>query len=530
MKDYIVKQGLETMKVDVLMSGAINTTSNRQFHLSLAEQYLADLVASLGTPDSGDIVPLVNLPSISAIYQLDSVLANTQILLDEQFHKSLSSDKNAFYSPPNRDVAARLLPSVLSLVQIFAVYVRSYVLGNVKPGDDASTCSVTPEALRAYNAVARISSSVNAKLARGGAMSSLPAPVRTAFDKWNAGGGPEFPALSDWSGTFASDNIPAESYIDAVRVAHLAATPPGPGASLRHVLQVLVTFCVDLATAWGTGDNTITSSVADVLLPLSCEVTANGLSELLTAALEKLVGPADSEDMLGRLYGHVVGVCRDIIIDHVAHVDEHVVQECMQFLENGLDHAPARAAMERLLVKKDDLLTILLSASSTGRSATYGTGVLTFFNKLVQLADRTPADPSCVAMCRSLRCLSSLSTTVVQEWLSRMVVIPAGGSATDDAKASENRLLLQNLTLYIVKESSHIGTEVASAILSALIPMGSQVNICCVSCTVVIMFCMFCVSCCTKYPLCIIFSICLSSVCIRCFDAVGWVSGRASSL
>jgi len=79
-------------------------------------------------------------------------------------------------------------------------------------------------------------------------------------------------------------------------------------------------------------------------------------------------------------------------------------------------------------------------------------------------------------MCRSLRCLSSLSTTVVQDWLSRMVVIPAGGPATDDAKASENRLLLQNLTLYIVKESSHIGTEVASAILSALIPMGSQVN------------------------------------------------------
>jgi len=32
-----------------------------------------------------------------------------------------------------------------------------------------------------------------------------------------------------------------------------------------------------------------------------------------------------------------------------------------------------------------------------------------------------------------------------------------------------------------VKESSHIGTEVASAILSALIPMGSQVNISVVS-------------------------------------------------
>jgi len=480
-KDYIVKQGLETMKVDVLMSAAINTTSNCQFHLALAEQYFSHLVTELGTPDSSDVVSLEHLPSISTVYQLDSMLANTQILLDEQFHKSLSTDKNSYYTPPNRDVAARLLPSILSLVKIFAVYVRSYVLGNVKPGDDASACSMTPEALRAYNAVARISSSANSKLALGGMLNSLPGPVRAAFEKWNASGGPEFPAMSDWSGTFAADNIPAESYIDAVRSAHLAATPPAPGASLRHVLQVLVTFSADLATTWGIGDAVIASSAADVLLPLSCEVTVCGFLELLLEALAKVVGPADSEDMLSRLYSHVVGVCRNIIIDHVAHVDEHVVQECMQFLENGLDHAPARAAMERLLARNDDLLTILLSASSTGRSATYGTGVLTFFNKLVQLADCTPADPSCVAMCRSLRCLSSLSTAVVQDWLSRMVVIPAGGPATDDAKASENRLLLQNLTLYIVKESSHIGTEVASAILSALIPMGSQVNISVVS-------------------------------------------------
>jgi len=479
-KDYIVKQGLETMKVDVLMSDAINTTSDRQFHLSFAEQYLARVVSDLGAVDSGDIVALASLPSVSTIYQLDTLLANTQILLDEQFHKSLSSDKNHFYSPPNLDISACLLPSILSLVKIFAVYVRSYVLGNVKPGEDPSACNVTAEALHAYNAVARISSSINTRLALAGAMSSLPGPVRSAFEKWNASSGLDFPAISDWCGTFASDNIPAESYIDAVRSAHVAAVAMGPGASLRHVLQVLVTFCVELATTWGTGDAAIASSVADVLLPLSCEVTMNSFPELLTGALEVLVGPSDSVDMLDRLYGHVVAVCRDIIIDHVANVDEHVVQECMQFLENGLDHAPARAAMELLLARNDDLLTILLSASSSGRSATYGTSVLTFFNKLVQLADRTPADLSCVAMCRSLRCLSSLSTTVVQEWLSRMVVIPAGGSPSDDAKASENRLLLQNLTLYIVKESSHIGAEVASAILSALIPMGSQVSDVCV--------------------------------------------------
>ncbi len=39
----------------------------------------------------------------------------------------------------------------------------------------------------------------------------------------------------------------------------------------------------------------------------------------------------------------------------------------------------------------------------------------------------------------------------------------------------ENRLLLQNLTTYIVKETSAVDEEVASAFLLALIPMGSQI-------------------------------------------------------
>lgn len=39
----------------------------------------------------------------------------------------------------------------------------------------------------------------------------------------------------------------------------------------------------------------------------------------------------------------------------------------------------------------------------------------------------------------------------------------------------ENRLLLQSLTTYIVKDNSHVGEEVAMAILEALIPMGSQI-------------------------------------------------------
>ena len=48
-------------------------------------------------------------------------------------------------------------------------------------------------------------------------------------------------------------------------------------------------------------------------------------------------------------------------------------------------------------------------------------------------------------------------------------------SLDDIGKMQENRLLLQSLTTYIVKDNSHIGEEVAKAILNALIPMGSTI-------------------------------------------------------
>ena len=55
-----------------------------------------------------------------------------------------------------------------------------------------------------------------------------------------------------------------------------------------------------------------------------------------------------------------------------------------------------------------------------------------------------------------------------------IILTPVLQSLEDGGKMQENRLLLQSLTAYIVKENSHIGEEVATAILNALIPMGSE--------------------------------------------------------
>ena len=108
-------------------------------------------------------------------------------------------------------------------------------------------------------------------------------------------------------------------------------------------------------------------------------------------------------------------------------------------------------------------------------------------------------------MCSSLSRVAQLETSILQSWLSKMITAPSSNQSipvamdssslsnqtpTDDViandvameaspeelqKIQENRLLLQSITSYIVKDGSHVGEEVAKAILNALIPMGNQV-------------------------------------------------------
>jgi hypothetical protein len=469
-KDYLVKQGLTTQKAELQLSGAIHSTLGIERDITLAERCLADLAGACHVADSHAMINQSDVPSISTLYTLDVVLAQIQIALDDQASKSSGAKQDDI--PPEVDVARRLLPSILTLVKSFSVYIRSYLLAQIRLNDDTALSCAN---LQAYNCVARVASNVNTKLGLSSVLSALPAPVRGTFEKWNASGScSEFPAILAWRSSFGGDIIPAESYIDAVRGAHLAATPSGLGSLMRHNLTVLVTLAIDLVVVWGGGDATLASSLADVLLPLSCEVIADGLYDSISTALEKLIGPPDSDEMMSRLYSCAIPVCRDIVVEHAASLDEQVIQEALRFLESGLDRVAARSAMEKLFTASDDLMTILLSASGEGRTPAYGTRVLKFFNKLVQIADRTPSDSSCIAMCNSLCQLARVKSSVLQAWVSHMVVLPSAGQAAD-SKTSENRALLQNLTSYIVKEKSHVGTEVASAILSALIPMGSEV-------------------------------------------------------
>ena len=63
-------------------------------------------------------------------------------------------------------------------------------------------------------------------------------------------------------------------------------------------------------------------------------------------------------------------------------------------------------------------------------------------------AEDTPGDKSLETLCMSLGKLATIDLETLQKWLSRIIQDSDPG-----AKGQENRLLLQNLTSYIVKEN-----------------------------------------------------------------------------
>ena len=149
----------------------------------------------------------------------------------------------------------------------------------------------------------------------------------------------------------------------------------------------------------------------------------------------------------------------------------------MEFL---LDSSAGQTALEKFFCEDDskDTVSLLLSASNDSLSSSYSTRVLKFFSKLFQQADKNPESISLVRLCTSLSKLSKYSQTnsnlVLQTWLSKVLCERLEPSQTIVAN-QENRILLQNLTNYIVKENSCVDEEVAQAFLFALIPMSTQI-------------------------------------------------------
>uniref|UniRef100_A0ABM0M5B5 E3 ubiquitin-protein ligase UBR4-like n=1 Tax=Saccoglossus kowalevskii TaxID=10224 RepID=A0ABM0M5B5_SACKO len=169
--------------------------------------------------ESGEILPLAQLSSLHHIYMLDSVIGKVQVALDDCFSKSMS-DTNPHKA---MDLAKDLLPAVATLIEIYTVFCRSSLLQEVVKHSDLKDEQCTPAALSAYGAVLRLGTGRASKISIFGMsiMAGLPAPIRSAVEKWSNTSVNEFPAVGAWRNSFANDPIPSESYVGAIQAAHL---------------------------------------------------------------------------------------------------------------------------------------------------------------------------------------------------------------------------------------------------------------------------------------------------------------------
>ncbi|KAK7478490.1 hypothetical protein BaRGS_00030249, partial [Batillaria attramentaria] len=455
-KDCLVKQGLTTQQADKKLTAATKATGDLSYDIGLAMKFIQDQIATLPVLGHNEILPRKDLPGLSAILILDAVVAKVQVALDDAFTHSSQVEADP----------RKTLDLALDLM--------SCVLLEVSESDDKT---MTPQRLRAYGRVISIGSTRAPSYAGLGSsiMPLLPSPVKNAVDKWSSSSANEFPPTYAWRNAFANDTIPCESYMDAIHSAHMVTLSGQQSfcinASIRHLLCSLVTFGNNLLI-W-CPDSGLSREHVRVIFPLMFDVTTEYLVEPVSFALEKFIGPPDGEEFLQKMFEHAVTVCDDIIVtysDAESGLDEKILHDCVKFMDSVLDQLPGAHALDSFYSNNGDLTSLLLSVAREGVGASFITKVLKFFNKLFQLADKEGCDKSYTNLCCCLSGLAKVDPSVLQSLLYKIFKPPQ--DEDEDSTVRQNRYLLQSLTLYIVKDTSNMGEEVAMAILNALIPMG----------------------------------------------------------
>ncbi|XP_013777424.1 E3 ubiquitin-protein ligase UBR4-like isoform X2 [Limulus polyphemus] len=476
-KDALVKQGLTTQKAEALLRSVTKNTGNVRYDIKIVKEFinkqLTEGPVSLNGPIFKD-----DLPELLDMITLEAIVAKLQMGLDACFAKPKSDSLGS----EAKEFSQELLPVVLQLVEMYSTCIRWSLLHQMSQNSSNDT-SPSTRTLQAYDLVLRMSSSQCAKISSFALAIAgyLPASLRGILDKWNSCS----VALCNWRNDFTKDVIPSEGYVCTVTNSHIstlseyAAFTTNPNT--KRLLRQLVRFAGDLMI-W-CPDNFRTQQIIRSMLPLLLDSTTESVSEPATLALDRFIGSADSEECLPYIYQEVLARSYDLLIDYssgVSEVDEKIFHECLKFMEGLLDKQMGKKALEKFFTEnpEKDMINILLSASNENLSPTYGTRVLKFFSKLFQQVEKNPSDKTLEKLCSTLSKMSKLSkldTSALHHWLEKIISGAPSQLEGDEGSMQENRLLLQSLTSYIVKENSAVGEEVANAILSALIPMGSKI-------------------------------------------------------
>ncbi|KAJ8780846.1 hypothetical protein J1605_000889 [Eschrichtius robustus] len=415
-KDHLIKQGMKAEHAGSLLELASSKCSSVKYDVEIVEEYFARQISSFCSIDCTTILQLHEVPSLQSIYTLDAAISKVQVSLDEHFSK-MAAETDPHKSS---EITKNLLPATLQLIDTYASFTRAYLLQNFN--EEGSTEKPSQEKLHGFAAVLAIGSSrCKANTLGPTLVQNLPSSVQAVCESWNNINTNEFPNIGSWRNAFANDTIPSESYISAVQAAHLG-TLCGQSlplaASLKHTLLSLVRLTGDLIV-WS--DEMNPPQVIRTLLPLLLESSTESVAEISSNSLERILGPAESDEFLARVYEKLITGCYNILAHHAD-------------------------------PNSGELVQIMMATANENLSAKFCNRVLKFFTKLFQLTEKSP-NPSLLHLCGSLAQLACVEPVRLQAWLTRMTASPPKDSDQLDV-IQENRQLLQLLTTYIVRENS----------------------------------------------------------------------------
>ncbi|XP_075046927.1 E3 ubiquitin-protein ligase UBR4 isoform X4 [Mixophyes fleayi] len=466
-KDHLGKQGMQPDEAASLAEQTSAKCNSINYDVEVAEEYIAQQISTYCSSDGYTFEQLRKGPNLQCIYTLDAVICKVQVSLDEHFSK-LSAETDPQKSSL---VAKNLLPAALQLLDMYASLTRCYLLRSLpEEGSDEMK-------LQGYGAVLAIGSArCKANTLGPVLIQNLPTAVQTLCESWNNIHTNEFPSIGSWRNAFANDTIPSESYIGAVQAAHLG-TLCSPtlslAASLKHVLLSLVRLTGDLIV-WCPEDLNSRQLIQSLLF-LLLESSTESVAELCSTSLERVLGPAESDEFLSRVYEKLITGCYNILAHHSdpsSGLDESILEECLQFLEKQLETSQTRKAMEEFFTERGELVQIMMATANESLSAKFCNRVLKLFTKLFQLTEKNPS-PSLLSLCGTMAQLACVEPSQLQSWLVRMTTPPPKDSDQTEI-VQENRQLLQLLTAYIVRENSQVGEGVCTVLLSTLIPMATE--------------------------------------------------------
>ncbi|XP_054157835.1 E3 ubiquitin-protein ligase UBR4-like [Oppia nitens] len=490
-KESKLMQNDTNIKPEALLKSVANNANSISFNVELLKRLmLKQFSLSKSSNNSDELITVEEMPLLLDMFTLDVLCAKTHILLDSCYNlsdnsSSMNSNVTAGTSLEAKQSAIELLPLVLNLVSSHLSCARSSLIHQMVAEDELQGIKTITKLLNAYNSILKITSSkCNSKLIQLTLQLAtyLPKNLMKILVKWNL-----IPVdVQHWRNEHNSSSSPSESYIMAIQSQHFnafsvsLATSFNSNTNLKHFVNTLLKLAEDL---YQWSDNKYSEDFIRVMLSLQLDSTCESYSSYGLNQLDSAFGSKESDNFVSALYMEALTHSYDLLINYSNKdccVDEKILIECIKFMESLLDTIAGQSALEKFFCEDDtkDIVQLLMSASNDSLSSAYSTRVLKFFSKLFQHTEKNPDTISLVRLCTSLSklsCLGKPNNQILQTWLSKVLCERTEGDASVLVANQENRILLQNLTSYIVKDTSAVDEEVATVFLSALIPMGSQI-------------------------------------------------------